>query len=191
MKKVIAGALISLAATSSAYAVPVQWAVNGHWYEYFAGPVTAPDALTQAQAMTFSGMQGYLATVTSAEENTFVSVNVAQNQLAWLGGSDAGFAVNDWHWINGPEAGQAFTYTNWNIGEPNDCCGGENFLQTNFAVTEGWNDHGGPGNAGQANGYIVEFSPTAVPEPSSLALLGAGLFLSGMGRRFGIKKANA
>jgi hypothetical protein len=186
MKKLIAGAFLSLTATSAAFAVPIQWAGNGHYYEYFAGPVTAQNAFALAQAMNFSGMQGYLATVTSASEDAFVSATVANGQLAWLGGSDAGFAVNDWHWINGPEAGQAFTYANWAPGEPNNCCNGEDFVHTNWSNGQ-WNDHGGPGNFGQANGYVVEFSaPTAnAPEPTTLLLLGAGLMCAGLGRRLG------
>lgn len=173
--------LLALISTGGvAQAAPIQWTTgpgaNGHWYEFIADDATWAAAHTNAIGSTYLGMQGYLATVTSANENTFVSIALAEGVLAWLGGSDAGRPVNDWAWVDGPEAGMAFTYTNWNPGEPNNCCGGEDYLQTNWGnKTGGWNDHGGPGNPNQINGYIVEYSARAVPEPTSVALFGIAL----------------
>lgn len=161
-------------ASIAACAVPVQWGANGHWYEYVARPVTAPDAFTAAAASTHLSMTGYLVTITSEAENNFVSQVVAQGALIWLGASDNGAPVNQWTWRVGPEAGQALTYTNWQTGEPNDCCGGENYLQSNWLTLGAWNDHGGPGNAAQENGFVIEYS-AAVPEPSTYALFALGL----------------
>lgn len=164
---------LGLALAGAAHADPTQWPDNGHWYEFVATPVLAPDAYTAAAATSWMGMTGYLATVTSAGENDFVA-NLAGGNLAWLGGSDDGNPVNSWTWRTGPEAGQPFGYTNWNSGEPNDCCGGENYLHTNWLGLGMWNDHGGPGNPGQANGYLIEYS-APVPEPAAACLLAGGL----------------
>ena len=151
-------------------AQPVQWAGNGNYYEFVSSNVDWSTAFTAANASSHLGLSGYLATVTSAAENAFLTS--ISTQLGWLGGSDAGGPVNAWTWRNGPENGQAFTFTNWNPGEPNDCCGGEDYLHTNFEVARGWNDHG----ATQLNGYFVEYSGSIVPEPSSYALMATGLF---------------
>jgi hypothetical protein len=166
-------------------AAPVQYAPNGHWYEFINTQVNWSQAFAAANASTYLGLQGYLATITGAGENAFVANAVANGGLAWLGGSDAGAAVNDWTWRNGPESGQAFTYTNWATGEPNNCCGGEDFVHINWGPGGTWNDHGGPGNPGQLNGYIVEYSGTiSVPEPMSLALvLTSGALAASFSRR--------
>jgi hypothetical protein len=170
---------VGLGAATGALAAPIQWAGNGHWYEYVGDQVTWDAAFAAANGASFMGMQGYLATVTSAGENLFVSGDAAGGQLSWLGGSDNG-AEGNWTWRNGPENGQAFTFTNWNAGEPNNCCGGENYLHTNFAVFAGWNDHGGPAFPNQSNGYVIEYSANVVPEPETYALMLAGLGLMGL-----------
>lgn len=183
MLKHFIAAAIGLSSVSGAMADPVQWAGNGHWYEFNPEPVTWDVAYAIANSSTFQGMRGYLVTVTSAEENIFVSSDVAGNSLAWLGGSDSGSVnVNDWTWRGGPEAGQAFTFTSWNPGEPNNCCGGEDFVHTNWGGLGLWNDHGGPGNPGQINGFVIEYS-APVPEPETYALILAGLGLVGFAAR--------
>lgn len=189
MRKALAAALFAAGLAGQAVvAAPVQWTVasggNGHYYEYVDDAATWGEALAGAASRSFMGMTGYLATLVDAEENRFASATVADGLLSWISGSDDGDEGN-WTWRAGPEAGMALTYFNWAAGEPNNCCGGENFLQTNWGVLT-WNDHGAPGNAGQRNGYLVEYSgePDRLPEPASLALvLAAGAGVAAARRR--------
>lgn len=172
---------LGMLASTSVFAAPVQWAGNGHWYEFVSTSVTAPEAFAFAQASSFSGMQGYLATITSADENNFVSITLAGGSGAWIGGSDDGDEGN-WTWRNGPEAGQAFTFTNWSGGEPNNCCGGENYVVTNWGYGT-WNDIGPSAFPDYRSYYVIEYSALPVPEPETYAMLLAGLGLVGFARR--------
>jgi hypothetical protein len=180
LKKKIAGSVLMLALSTLASAAPTQWTVgsggNGHWYEYVGNNVTWSQAASAATTMG-----GYLATVTSASENMFVSSNIANGAWAWLGASDAA-VEGTFVWQGGPEAGQAITYTNWNFGEPNNL-GNEDYLHTNSCGTGCWNDWTGH----NMNGYVVEYTTygvAPVPEPETYAMMLAGLGLLGvMARR--------
>ena len=105
---------------------------------------------------TYDGMTGYLASVTTAAENTFVLSKVG-NSAAWLGGTDLA-VEGTWKWVDGPENGQNFwlqgtsstrcgtnqvggfaRYNCWNGGEPNDA-GGEDALQMLVGGSGEWND---------------------------------------------------
>ena len=82
---------------------------------------------------------GYLATITSAEENTFLTGNVS-----WFGFTDE-VTEDNFLWITGEQV----EYTNWNTNEPNDS-GGEDYTHLNGDGT--WNDAG----SGTRLTYIME-----------------------------------
>jgi hypothetical protein len=80
---------------------------NGHIYEVVnnGSPITATDARTAALARSINGVDGYLANITSSNENDFVQARITQD--GWFGASDAG-TEGDWVWLDGPESGTLF-----------------------------------------------------------------------------------
>ncbi len=67
-----------------------------------------------ASQAPYSGTTGYLATVTSAMENAFVT-QILSGKIAWIGGQELRQDGN-WTWASGPEQGQAMRYTAWGQG---------------------------------------------------------------------------
>jgi Lectin C-type domain len=139
---------------------------NGHLYEFeLREDIDWNDAHAEAQTLTKYGLSGYLATLSSDEENAFVAERLLAD--GWFGASDAG-AEGDWKWVSGPENGTTFwngdfeggvvqgQYANWNPGEPNDA-GNEDCGQF-YADSESfgkWNDL--PCNGVLLDGYVVEY----------------------------------
>lgn len=167
---------------------------NGHYYGLVL-PSTNPtwqEARDAAANTFYQGRKGHLLTVTSeAEHNfirsnwesTFVDTGSANATWAWIGLTDE---VNegDFRWITG----EALSFTAWHelSGQPNN----ETFMGQDedyahyWRAVAGeaftWNDSVSPAanaNNGLQIGYFVEFSVTAVPEPSSLALTGVPVLL--------------
>ncbi|WP_181566743.1 HYR domain-containing protein [Aequorivita sp. CIP111184] len=153
---------------------------NNHYYEYVNQSLSWVQAKAAAATRTLYGLQGYLATSTSAEENNFIKTKLTDD--GWLGGSDEfsqinqavgsplyanqAAAENNWYWITGPEAGTQMSfgsnplpgqYVNWNPSEPNNSGGTEDYMQIYFANDGRWNDLG----TGQSMGYIVEYGGLA------------------------------
>ena len=135
---------------------------NGHFYEYVASAnIIWSTAKAAADSRSLFGLQGYLATITSQNENDFIRQKLGAD--AWIGGSDETVEAT-WRWVTGPEEGTQFAngsasfggqFANWNTGEPNNCCGGEHY--TEIYSTDGvgkWNDLG---PAAQLAGYVVEY----------------------------------
>ena len=146
------------------------WNQNSHVYEIVVNKdgMTWDQANSIAQSKSLNGVQGHLATITSAEENSIAYSLVAKQSdvmmYTALGGSDEGSEGN-WRWVTGPERGAVMQYTNWIPGEPNNGWGPpQNVLA--FATGEakqpgkwddGWRD---PGIVGQPKftALIIEYS---------------------------------
>lgn len=186
------------AAGTGALAAPVQWSVtaggNDHWYEFnqgASGGIVWSAARAAALASTHLGMQGHLATLTSAAEQTFP---LGLSPDGWLGGSDEAIE-GEWRWMDGPEAGTLFLtggvggvasgFTSWNSangGEPNNNSN-EDYVHLNGG---NWNDFSGS----QTRGYFIEYSaapllPNGEPLPETLSMAALGLGALCLTRRRG------
>lgn len=149
---------------------------NNHVYEVVASTASWTDAKNAALLKTVPKLgggtcPGYLATITSPEENDFVYGKV--REASWLGGSDA-TTEGSWYWVTDPDisstkfwqgtgssSGGAATnsmYTNWNgAGEPNNSGSNEDAIQM---LSSGlWNDL--PDTGSTLTKYIVEYGSTS------------------------------
>jgi hypothetical protein len=160
-------------------AAPILNPGNGHYYDYISTQVDFATAVASAASMTYLGLQGYLVTVTDADEQAFLDAANNGTQRYWMGGSDAA-VEGEWRWVTGPEAGQLFWlggpggtaigYANWFAGEPNDAGDNEDGLLGREPGL-GWNDL----PLSVSRPFVVEYSAVGAPEPASLTLLGAGI----------------
>lgn len=168
-------ACLSLLTTKTASAAPVQWLDNGHYYEVVNGFSYWSAANTAASSAAHLGLSGHLATVTSVNEETWLTSTFGDLSGYLLGATDAA-TDGDWQWITGED----WDYTNWRDGEPNNGASNttdEDYLQFHPAGG-GWNDIGDYNSPAHVYGYIVEYetaTTNAVPEPASLSLLSLGL----------------
>ncbi|MDC0002033.1 hypothetical protein OAD76_01860, partial [Flavobacteriaceae bacterium] len=148
-----------------------------HFYVYEENNlVTWSDAKTLAESSTYFGLQGYLATILTEEENQISAEQITGT--GWIGASDEG-TEGEWKWVTGPEAGTIFwngnqngsappgAFENWNNNEPNNSGGNEDYAHITadgVGIDGSWNDL--PDNTAgqpldyQAKGYIVEYGGT-------------------------------
>jgi hypothetical protein len=147
---------------------------NGHFYRPIAAGTTYTNARTASETTTFKGQKGYLVTITSADENTFIFTNVPQSNI-WFAATDE---VVDGRWVidAGPEKGTVMktqngqlngnilgVYNNWAPGEPNGINGSENYAVTNWNGQSTWNDL----SNNWSNPYIIEYGTWTNPDDAS------------------------
>jgi hypothetical protein len=147
--------------------------VNGHFYRPISTTATYINARTLASQQTFKGQQGYLVTITSADEDAFIFNNVPQGNI-WFALTDEASEAR-WTIDAGPEKGTLIKinngqlngnipgqYNNWASGEPNDA-GGEDYAVTKWGGGNQWNDLPNHFN----NPYVVEFGTWTNPDDAT------------------------
>ncbi len=152
---------------------------NNHYYQKVTLPsdITWHDAAAASSASNYLGMQGYLITITSVQENNFISQLVNSN--TWIGATDE-LVEGEWRWVTGCEGlenggtGRYFSdqqsfncgasgfgtgssvggnFVNWTTGEPNGCNNGAESYAHLFSLGQ-WNDYV---DSGYVHSYIIEY----------------------------------
>lgn len=136
---------------------PIQWPISqggtGHYYEVRELPgLTWNEANGYAMGLTHLGLRGHLATITTAEEDTWLRATFFDGEQSFYFGGyqPSGSPEPDggWTWVTG----EAWTFWGFATSEPTDTGGNEDCVGGWFA--SGWNDaECGGGSAA----FIVEY----------------------------------
>ena len=174
---------------------------NGHYYQlveityhvdrdYTTG-INWNEAQKDAASRCHNGMRGYLATISSQEEQDYIDAMIPPQDLdfqfyeCWIGGTDV-HQEGQWMWMDGPEKGTFFwsggsdgqpidghfsnwycedatSYPAWPYCEPNDANSGQDCMHV--YGNGKWND---VTCDLRANAFLVEFGapvPSPTPRP--------------------------
>ena len=159
---------------------------TGHFYQFISDVgITWTQAKAAAENSTYYGLQGYLATISAADEAKLSGEQASG--AGWIGGSDAA-TENVWKWVTGPEGlanngtgivfwnglgnGSTPNFAFWNTqnNEPNQA-GDEDYAHITapgVGIPGSWNDLSNTGSSNgdyQPKGYIVEYGgmPGEIP----------------------------
>lgn len=132
---------------------------NSHLYSIYNTPTSWENA-----KLVCEQMGGYLATITSTEEQNVIEelLNYGNLKYYHLGANNLTSSGN-WEWVTN----ESFDYMNWAEGEPNNVLNIENYLSIfNIEAYKGkWNDTSNSAISGISNGFICEieinFTPVA------------------------------
>lgn len=132
---------------------------NGASYKVYKQKMTWEQAKEYCESLG-----GHLVTITSQEEQDFVSALVTQKNIAaWIG---AYLSNSKFVWVTG----EVFEYTNWDQGEPSYSYGSSekepyvgiyaNDTDTKYSTTGKWNDF--RGSTDTVKGFVCEWEPQCI-----------------------------
>ncbi|WP_052700250.1 C-type lectin domain-containing protein [Methylocucumis oryzae] len=144
------GSLVLITSTGAyADSNKIKWDSNGHFYQRFDRNFTWNESKAYCESLS-----AHLATITSDEENTFITSKVLPGgsyaDYYYIGATDE-TTEGVWKWITG----EPFAYNHWQPGQPN-CRNGENYLliyYTDSFWIDGFDDNGASNE-----GLICEWS---------------------------------
>ncbi|BCW99929.1 MAG: hypothetical protein KatS3mg024_2756 [Armatimonadota bacterium] len=158
---------------------PVRNNSNGHYYEFVRMGVTWAQADVLAGQRFFNGLRGHLATITTAQEQQFITQQLLSRYYSdgawWVGGfqdstaPDYSEPAGGWRWVSG----ETWSYTNWCPGEPNNYTGNDSYVEVWTTPGCYWADTPDTTN----RGFIVEYAPYSdTTPPSTPIVMTSGLF---------------
>lgn len=114
---------------------------NQHFYRFIDGNISGTNAFAAAAGQVIFGLTGYLASITTAAENDFVSSKIEGAKNVWIGATDVA-KEGEWKWTGGPDDAKQFWsgnctavdgkvadgyFAKWATGEPNNWITATNF----------------------------------------------------------------
>jgi len=141
---------------------------NGNGYEVVNQRMSWEEARREAERRG-----GKLATITGAEENTFVLsliMRQGNTDAYWLGGqADSG---RRWSWLTG----ESFSYNNWGNGNPDNYEGRQDKIKMSrdyytWANPGEWDDE----NSSNQHGFVIEYPAGAFTQTTDIIVQGNNL----------------
>jgi parallel beta-helix repeat protein len=121
---------------------------NNHYYRFFSIKLTWYDAKIECETLG-----GHLVTITSYEENNFVTTLAKGNKI-WIGFTDER-VEGEWEWVTN----EPVNYTNWNVDSPDNAADGEDYAEMYGGTGRAgeWNDYSGPDHPNYSQPFICEW----------------------------------
>jgi hypothetical protein len=150
---------------------------NGHQYRYYPTHVTWTAARAAASALSLYGKTGYLVTVMSVEEETYLETLIGSESvhLGLTGKSARGRNAWTWTYADGPDSGVTPAYFDWLPKEPRTPKQGvDDYGRVRVRTTGGKTAWDVSIDNSACCGYVVEFGDADPPVPRAVVAVWVG-----------------